>query len=49
MPHTIPKKPVRSLLKERIVPKVALMSGDPLLTRSDRARRLLAKLNGTSG
>jgi hypothetical protein len=43
------KKPARSILleskKERIVPKAARVSGDPLLGRSDRARHLLAKLN----
>jgi hypothetical protein len=49
MQHVEGKKPVRSILldskKERIVPKAANASGDPLLARSDRARHLLARLN----
>jgi hypothetical protein len=44
------KTPIRSILlnpkKERIVPKAAHVSGDPLLARSDRAHHLLARLNG---
>ena len=49
MPHPQGKKPKRSILmetkNERIVPKAARASGDPLLARSDRARHLLARLN----
>jgi hypothetical protein len=49
MPHAQGKKPKPSILmdskKERIVPKAARASGDPLLARSDRARHLLARLN----